>query len=99
MAKKVEVYRLDYEMTDNKDQTTWTAYIAAYSSQEATDYLYGLLRNRKIVINSLSTECRLDAVTDEVRKAIAQPMLGKQQKTEKTEQKQTQKRSIVPKGE
>jgi len=96
MAKRVEVYRLDYEMDGNRDQS-WTAYIAAYSSDEATRYLYTLLNTRRIIINSLSTECRLDAVTDPVRKKIAEPMLPK--KSSDNPQKQAQKRSIVPKGE
>jgi hypothetical protein len=96
MAKMVNIYRVDYEMPDRRGES-WTAYIAAYSPEEARNYL-GKFLNRNVLINTMSNESRLDAVSDEVRQVIARPILGtvNMEKKEEEEEKKPQKRSIVP---
>jgi hypothetical protein len=58
------VYRFDYQINGNP----WQAFIAAYTPVEAADYLNNLVGN--CVITSSGQECRLDAVSDPLRKTI-----------------------------
>jgi len=65
--KSINVFRFDYVMDKSKN---WTAYIAAYSHEEAQRYLNKTVGDN-IRIDSSGTECRLDAVSDELRATIA----------------------------
>ena len=95
MARKVvNIYKVDYEIS-NRPNENWIAYIAAFSSDEARNYLDSFIQSGRVIVNTMSNESRLDAVTDEVRKVIAQPILGLGAKEEKP--KKEQKKSIVPK--
>jgi hypothetical protein len=96
MAKVVNIYKVDYEIS-NRPNENWIAYIAAYSSDEARNYLDSFVHGGRVIVNTMSNESRLDAVTDEVRKVIAQPILGEQPKKEEEKPKKEQKKSIVPK--
>jgi ribosomal protein L20A (L18A) len=68
MAKEVSVFRIEYDM----EKSNWQASIAAFSQEEAVKQLYRLFPNKNNIkkINSISMECKLDAVSDEVRKDL-----------------------------
>ena len=102
MAKVVQVFRVDYEIT-NRPEEKWTAYVAGHTGEEVQKYIENFVTTGRVVINTLSQESRLDAVTDEVRRFIAQPLLGvinnepPAEEEEKKDNKKPQKRTIVPK--
>ncbi len=60
----IYVYRFDYE----KKGKQWHAFIGAYTAAEAAGYLINLMG--EIVIISSGQECRLDAVSDQLRETI-----------------------------
>ena len=94
MARVVNIYKVDYEISTRPNEN-WIAFIAAYSSDEARRYLESFVKDGRVIVNTMSNESRLDAVSDEVRKIIAQPIIGEQK--EEKPQKKEQKKSIVPK--
>ncbi len=66
-AKTVNIIRIDYELA-NKPDFKWIANIAAYSDDEAIQFLRKKLGNIKII--SIERKSRLDAITDEVEDTI-----------------------------
>jgi len=62
----INVFRFDYTII--KTTEDWTAFVAAYSHEEAQRYLNKMVGN--IRINSSGSECRLDALSDELRANI-----------------------------
>jgi hypothetical protein len=68
MAKEARVYRVEYET----DQTTWNAYIAAFSQEEATRQLYDMLPKGSVKkISAINQQCRLDAVSIPLKEDIS----------------------------
>ena len=66
----IAVYKIEYEIRRSKtDYTTWTAHIAAYSIEEAVRYLRQTVGNN-INVTAQGHECRLDAISDEIRQKI-----------------------------
>jgi len=70
MPEVINVYRIDYERGKGEDAQNWTAFIAGYSSEEAVKYLVKFYGGKTLKINTLGMECRLDAITDELREKI-----------------------------
>ena len=62
----INVFRFDYTMQKNSED--WTAFVAAYSHEEAQRYLIKTVG--QVRINSSGSECRLDAISDEIRDSI-----------------------------
>lgn len=98
--KKVEIYKVEYTISTRRDEN-WIAYVASYDVDSAIVYVNRFVRDGRVIVNSISTVCRLDGVTDKVRKLIAQPLLpvGKEEKEEEEtpDDSKPVKRSIVPK--
>ena len=64
---EVIVYKFEYVRMVSPD-IKWTAYIAGYTQEEATRYLINDQGNIRIDI--IDRECRLDAITEPLRKKI-----------------------------
>lgn len=64
MAEIIHVYRFDYKL---KAQD-WHAFVAGYTQEECQNYLLKLAPNAQVT--SISQECRLDAISDELRTKI-----------------------------
>lgn len=99
--KKVQIFKVEYTISTRRDEN-WIAYVAAYNSDSAIKYVARFVKNGRIVVTTMDIVSRLDGVTDEVRKLIAQPLLpvGKEKKeedNEATELTPQRKKSIVPK--
>lgn len=97
--KKVEIYKVEYTISTRREEN-WIAFVAAYDVDSAVKYVNRFVRNGRVIVNAISTMCRLDGVTDNVRKLIAQPLLpvGKpEEEKEEEDETKPQKRSIVPK--
>jgi len=76
MTKVVTVYRYEYEKFARKtgEMVSWVTFIAGYDQKDAEKYLR--LAVGDVTIRTIGTECRLDAISDDVRAAIlasAQP--------------------------
>lgn len=76
MTKVVTVYRYEYEKFSpkNGEMVSWVTFIAGYDQKDAEKYLR--LAVGDVTIRTIGTECRLDAISDDVRAAIlasAQP--------------------------
>jgi len=72
--KELGVFRVDYELLPS--MSTWTAYIAAFSHEEALLYLRRKVGAHRIISSGI--QCRVDAVSDEVRNVIINQSIGKQ---------------------
>jgi len=70
MPEVINVFRIDYERGKGEDTQIWTAFIAGYSSEEAVKYLVAFYGGKTLKINTLGLECRLDAITNELREKI-----------------------------
>lgn len=70
MPEVINVFRIDYERGKGEDTQIWTAFIAGYSSEEAVKYLVNFYGGKTLKINTLGLECRLDAITNELREKI-----------------------------
>ena len=80
------VVKIEYEIEDNRDKV-WTAYIMAYSQDEAVKYLAKFLR-KTIKISSIGVEARrVDAISDQVREGITGKTLKKSKEEKKAEKK------------
>ena len=60
----IGVYKVEYET----DKATWTAFVAAYTPEEAVDYLRSKLGSIKVTTTGF--ECKLDAISDKIRDII-----------------------------
>ena len=70
MAKKViSVFRFDYVLGTGTDEKEWTAFIAGNGKDECVKYL-GKFLGKSFKITTLGQECRLDAISDELRADI-----------------------------
>lgn len=71
MTKIVSVFRFEYDKRDVKtgEIISFIAYIAGYSNKDAQKYLNTVIGN-DINIKAIGAECRLDAISDDVRNAI-----------------------------
>jgi len=65
----IEVFKIKYTRPLLDKNINWTAHIAAYSFQEAQNYLLKTV-GTKVYINEYTSVCRLDAISDEVRSKI-----------------------------
>jgi alpha-galactosidase len=76
---EISVYRIDYEIrnTEEREAKMWSACIAAYTQQDAIDYLGAFLRKTFKIIQ-IGHECRLDALDDKVREKVIQGYLNEQ---------------------
>ena len=70
MSPGIAVYRIDYDMMKNGQAQNWSANIAAYSPDEAQNYLRWLVGD--VNIKSVGMETRLDAITNELRQTIVE---------------------------
>ena len=70
MPEIINVYRIDYERGKGEDEQNWSAFIAGYSTEEALSFLGKFYGGKPIKINTIGLECRLDAITDELREKI-----------------------------
>ncbi len=70
--KEIIITKFDYELGEEKQR--WSAYIAAQSIEEATKFLMKTVPGAQI--NQRSSGFRLDALSDEVRNAFAQPYIN-----------------------
>jgi len=101
--KKVEIYKVEYVISTRPDEN-WVAYVAGFNSRSVQEYIGNYVKNGKVIINSMTTMSRLDAITNEVREFIARPLLGvKEEKAnepqgERVDDSKPVKRSVVPKG-
>lgn len=71
MGKVVTVYKFEYEKFSPKlgEKVDWITYIAGYGQEDAQAYLH-LAVGKDITVKTVGSECRLDAISDEIRKAI-----------------------------
>lgn len=69
--KEISVYRIDYEIRDKDsgEAKLWSACIAAYSQEEALEYL-GKFLGKTFKTIQFERRNRLDAITDPIRKVI-----------------------------
>ena len=75
-SRAIQVWRYDYEISG---KSVWTAHIAGYDETECRDYLTKII-GKAVKINSIAQVCRLDAITDELRKVIVDASLPKKRK-------------------
>jgi hypothetical protein len=92
--KELAVFRVEYELLPS--MSTWTAFILSFSHEEALLYLRKRVGAHRIV--SSGSQCRLDAISDEVRNVIINQALGKQVIAGEHEQPAT-KFEVQKKGE
>ena len=90
----IEVFKFKYTRPLLDKNMEWTAHIAAYSQQEAQNYLIKTVGTR-IFISEYTSVCRLDAISDEVRSKIIGPVkekkvkdLSKSKEPEKVDEKE-----------
>ena len=96
-TKTVNVIRVDYELP-NKPDYKWIANIAAYSDDEALNFLRKKLGNIKVI--SIERKTRLDAITDQVEETIIKPYkekLEEQMKEAKEVKKDTKPKKPLTK--
>jgi len=74
---KLGVYRVEYEITAKKEE--WKAFVAGYGAEEAIAYLESIIGN--INIRTVGLECKLDAITDKLRKVIVDNSMVVEKKT------------------
>jgi len=106
MGEVINVYRIDYERGKGEDAQIWTAFIAGYSSEEAVKYLVNFYGGTNMKINTLGLECRLDAITNELRAKITdipkpkpgRPTGSKTKVTEDTSVKYTKTEEVPSKA-
>jgi hypothetical protein len=67
---KVTVYRIKYEIAGNTQQQ-WLTTIAAYSMEDAQNFISKVAGNKAIQLHEFGTVTKLDAVTDAVAERIA----------------------------
>lgn len=60
------VYRFDYELKGNP----WTAYVAGYGQEQCQEYLMETVGDINVV--SISQECALHAISNQLRKTITE---------------------------
>ena len=74
MAKEARVYRIEYET----DKTSWNAYIAAFSQEEATRQLYDMMPKGGVNrVTAVNQQCRLDALSEPLKKDVNNPLYEK----------------------
>jgi hypothetical protein len=73
VKKDVTVYRIEYELLPKMEM--WTAFIGAYSHEQALLYLRRRVGTHRVITSGL--QCRLDALTDEIRSDLINASLGK----------------------
>ena len=66
----INVYRIDYERGEGNKAEIWSAFIAGYSTEEVLSYLGKFYGGKPLKINTVGLECRLDAITEELRAKI-----------------------------
>jgi hypothetical protein len=71
--KEIFVYRVEYEKLPT--MSSWTAFVAAQSVEEAELYIQKLIGPIRTM--SIGMQCRLDALSYEVRDRIVNAYLGK----------------------
>lgn len=76
MAKPVTVFRFDYEKFNPKrgENVNWVTYIAGYDVADAKKFLTTAVGD--VNVRQIGQECRLDAISDDIRNDIlksAQP--------------------------
>lgn len=67
MAKEAKVFKIDYEMSES----SWKAYVAAFSQEEAVKHLYSMVPGKITRIENTSQHCVLDAVSNPLKNDIA----------------------------
>lgn len=70
MKKVISVYKIEYEMGENNSLSNWSVFIAGHDQKEVITFLGKFLGKNKIRINSIGLECRLDAITNEIKNDI-----------------------------
>jgi hypothetical protein len=65
--KEAYVYRIEYEM----NESSWQAYIAAFSQEEATKYLYSNTPGKIARLVNVQQQCRLDSISNSIRDDIS----------------------------
>ena len=73
MTKIVTVFRFEYDKRERKsgELISFVAFIAGYNNKDAQKYLTAVI-GTDINIKTIGAECRLDAISDDVRNAIIQ---------------------------
>jgi len=86
-AKSLSVFRIEYELM--KDMSSWTAFIVAWSHEEALKTLARRVGPHHVMTSGFQS--RVDAISDEVRFWIAEKTLGKprEKKVEKVRENVT----------
>jgi len=67
------VYRFDYEM----DNSTWTAFVVAKSSDDAVQHLNWSLDGKVVMIRTTGFECRVDSISKAIINEITAPYKAK----------------------
>jgi len=86
-AKSLSVFRVEYEVM--KDMSAWTAFIVAWSHEEALSTLARRVGPHHVMTSGFQS--RVDAVSDEVRFWIAEKTLGKPKEKKAVEIKKVEK--------
>lgn len=76
IGKSLSVFRVEYELM--KDMSAWTAFIVAWSHEEALAALARRVGPHHVMTSGFQS--RIDAISDEVRYFIAEKTLGKPKK-------------------
>ena len=81
MSKEIFVYRVEYEKIPS--MSSWTAFVAGHSPQEAENYIQNLVGPIRTI--TIGMHSRLDALTTEARERIVNAYLGKSTEIKKIE--------------
>jgi len=92
-VKTINVIRIDYELQSKPDYK-WVANIAAYSDDEALNFLRKKLGNIKVI--AIERRARLDAITDQVEETILRPYKEKLERESK-DTNEVKKETVKPK--
>jgi hypothetical protein len=84
-AKAASIFRVEYELM--KDMSAWTAFIMAFSHEEALSALQRKVGPHHVMASGF--QCRVDAMSDEVRYYVTERTVGKPKK-EKVDVKKTE---------
>lgn len=66
--KSLGTYRLEYEILPG--MSSWTAFVIAFSPEEAFQFLETLIGKGRVHLTSIGYQCRIDGITPEVREHL-----------------------------
>ncbi len=74
------VYKIEYEIPSKDNASNWTAFVGAFTHEEALKHVQEKVK-KPIRVTASGLYCRLDDISSSVRKAVIEPALAAMTKT------------------